>query len=450
LATNQNVEDDLMSLKIPPDMRSDEPRTGPHSRGRTLWALAGAVAAAIVIFALMNLKSAVLVEVERAQVVTGDVSTAATLIASGYVVPHHQVEVGTKVMGKVAWIGVEKGDKVKTGQVLVRLEDSEYRAQLQRARGQLATAQANYDALKNGSRPEEIARDQAEMENARATYDRVRQLAAEGIYNQQQLDDAKSRYQSALNIYQLTKLGPRREQIEQAQASVEQARGDVAYAQTQLDATRIIAPIDGTILDRVVEKGELVTTMFTGEGAKSYVVSLADLNDLRVELDINQNDFSRISRGQPCDVVLEAYPTKHYRGQVIELSPEANREKGTVQVKVQFLKTDDNVRPQMLARVSFEQPAKTSAAATSGSQDSSAPRVTIARFARVTRDGRDGVFVIQQGRAKFRAVQLTDSGGDRLVVTQGVQAGEQVVLNASEALKDGSRVKVKSAQAGNS
>jgi HlyD family secretion protein len=400
------------------------------------------VIAAITIFSIINLRSAAIpVQIEVAQVTTGSQPAAATLIASGYAVPHHQVEVGTKVMGKVEWIGVEKGDHVKTGQVLVRLEDSEYRAQLQRARGQLASAESNYNLLRNGSRPEEIARDQATMENARATYERTRQLAAQGIYNRQQLDDAKAQYEAALNIYQLTKLGPRAEQIAQAQAAVEQARGDVAYAQTQLDATRITAPVDGTILDRVVEKGELVTTMFTGErGAKSYVVSLADLNDIRVELDINQNDFARISREQPCDIVLEAYPTRHYRGQVIEISPEANREKGTVQVKVQVLKPDEFVRPEMLARVSFEPAPKAAAAPQSAGQKASI--VTISRAARLNRGGHDTVLIVQDGRARLRQVQFTDPGGDRLIVEQGLAGGEQVVVNAPEKLQDGGRVKV--------
>ena len=250
----------------------------------------------------------------------------------------------------------------------MRLEDEEYRARVESARGALATAQANLEQLRNGSRPEEIARAQAEMEGARTTYERVRELVAARVYSQQQLDDAKAQYDVALKNYELAKLGPRQEAIEQARAAVVQAQGDLAYAQTQIDATRITAPIAGTILDRVVETGELVTTMFTGDrGAKSYVVSLADLSDLRVELDINESDFGRVSMDQSCDIVLQAYPNRHYPGKVVEISPEANREKGTVQVKVQILKPDELVRPQMLAQVSFQQ------AATNGDSAVAAP-----------------------------------------------------------------------------
>jgi HlyD family secretion protein len=429
------LESDLNALKIPAELRGEAPRPGGRGKRRRLWMIAAAAAAVVAVFALIRLRSApVTVELARAEVVT-DGAPAAALVASGYVVPHYQVEVGSKVMGKVAWIGVEKGDPVRRGQLLVRLEDDEYRARVEAARGALATAEANYEELRSGSRPEEIARAQAEMEGARATYERTRDLVAAQVFSQQQLDDAKARYESALKTYELAKLGPRQEQIDQARAAVTQAGGDLAYAQTQLDATRITAPIDGTILDRVVETGELVTTMFTGErGAKSYVVSLADLNDLRVELDINESDFGRVSMNQPCDIVLQAYPTKHYAGRVVEISPEANREKGTVQVKVQILEPDRSVRPQMLARVSFQQ-AKSEAPATSA-----APTVTIPRAARVERNGRSSVFVVEEGRARLQEVATTDPGGDILVVTQGLAGGEMVVVNAPPTLSDGGRV----------
>jgi HlyD family secretion protein len=445
---DHNVDNDLDALRIPAEMRGQAPRSWQGARRRRLWLMAAAAAAGVAVLAFVNLRSApVTVELGRAELST-DAGPVATLVASGYVVPNHQVEVGTKVMGKVAWIGVEKGDKVRKGQVLVRLEDEEYRARVESARGALATAEANLEELRNGSRPEEIARAQAEMEGARATYERVRELVAARVYSQQQLDDAKAQYDVALKNYELAKLGPRQEAIDQARAAVTQAQGDLAYAQTQMEATQITAPIAGTILDRVVETGELVTTMFTGErGAKSYVVSLADLSDIRVELDVNESDFGRVSMDQPCDIVLQAYPTRHYPGKVVEISPEANREKGTVQVKVQILKPDEFVRPQMLARVSFQQAARDerdgAAPATSA-----APAVTIPRTARVERDGRTAVFVVQEGRARLREIQTNDPGGDRLVVTQGLAGGESVVLNAPPNLEDGTRVAVASGGAG--
>jgi HlyD family secretion protein len=441
MAADHNRDKDLDALRIPAEMRGELPRPGQGARKRRLWMAAAAAAAAVAILAFVNLRSApVTVQLGRAEIST-DSAPAATLVASGYVVPHYQVEVGSKVMGKVAWIGVEKGDRVKKGQLLVRLEEEEYRARVDSARGALATAQASLEQLRNGSRPEEIARAQAEMEGARTTYERVRELVAARVYSQQQLDDAKAQYDVALKNYELAKLGPRQEAIEQARATVTQAQGDLAYAQTQLDATQITAPIAGTILDRVVETGELVTTMFTGDrGAKSYVVSLADLSDIRVELDINESDFGRVSMSQSCDIVLQAYPTRHYPGKVVEISPEANREKGTVQVKVQILKPDELVRPQMLARVAFQQAATTEPRDGASPATSAAPSVAIPRAARVERNGRSVVFVVENGRARLQEIQTSDPGGDHLVVTQGLAGGESVVLNAPPNLQDGARV----------
>ena len=137
------------------------------------------------------------------------------------------------------------------------------------------------------------------------------------------------------STFDLVKIGPRKEQIDAVPGQIEQAQGTVAYAETQLSNTVIRAPVTGTILERAVEKGEFVTTSFVGDrGAKGYVVSLADLNDLQVELDINQNDFAKLGPKQKGIVTTDAYPDRKYEGYIYEISPEANRQKATVQVKV--------------------------------------------------------------------------------------------------------------------
>ena len=117
----------------------------------------------------------------------------------------------------------------------------------------------------------------------------------------------------------------------------------------------------GTILDRNVEKGEFVTTGFVGDkGAKGYIVTMADLNDLKVELDISQNDFPKLDRDQKGMVTTDAYPDRKYQGMIDEISPEADRSKATVQVKVKVLNPDDRLRPDMNATVNFYNEAKAS------------------------------------------------------------------------------------------
>ena len=252
-----------------------------------------------------------------------------TLNATGYIVAAHRIEVASKVVGRVAWIGVDKGDKVAQGQVIVRLEDEEYQAQLQQAQGQLANLQAKLSELVNGSRPEEIAaakanleEARAQLENARVTLDRTRGLVKDGVLSKQSLDDAQARYDgqaarvaSIEKNYDLVRIGPRQEQIDAVRGQVEQARGSVRFFANQLADTVIRAPVTGTILERAVEKGEFVTTSFVGDrGAKGYVVSLADLNDLEVELDISQNDFAKLKPRQMAIATTDAFPDRKYEG----------------------------------------------------------------------------------------------------------------------------------------
>ncbi|UCF36296.1 MAG: efflux RND transporter periplasmic adaptor subunit [Acidobacteriota bacterium] len=290
------------------------------------------------------------------------------LIASGYIIAHHSHELGSKVTGRVEWIGVEKGDKVTKGQLLVKLEDREFRAQLAQSEATLALTKSRLEELEAGTRPQEVDRAEAELKraeadlsNARLEHERLEGLLRQGVVPEQQVDDARSRVKmteasvrSARRSFELLDLGPRQEQIEQARAEVSRAEGAVEYSQVMLDATEIRAPISGTVLRRIAEIGEMITTSFAGtSGAKSAVVALADLKDLQVELDISQSDFNRISSEQECQMTPEAYPDRIYPCEIDEISPEANRQKASIQVKVKVLEPDDYLRPEMSARVTF-------------------------------------------------------------------------------------------------
>jgi len=390
------------------------------------------------------------VEVARATVESGsDPSAATVLSATGYIVAHHKIEANSKVTGRVAWIGVEKGDKVKEGQVLVRLEDQEFRAQYEQAQGSADSARAQLEQLQHGSRPEEIQQAEHNVSEARATavndklvLDRTKNLVAQGVLSQQALDDATAKYESSQQrahsleqSYQLAKLGPRSEEIARAKGVLAQAEGQAAYAKEQLNATVIRAPITGTILDRSVEKGELLTGQFAS--AARPVFSLADLNDLQVELDIAQDDFARLTPKQKAIVTVDAFPDRKYNGQIAEVSPEANRQKATVQVKVQVLNPDEYLRPEMNATAKFvaDEPAK--------QQTSSGPvGVFVPTNAVRDRDGKKVVFLVFKGKVLQREVHVTAqrSGG---MLVNGLNGGEDVVTAGPADLKDGDKIKVK-------
>jgi len=370
------------------------------------------------------------------------------LNATGYIVAHHTIQVSSKVVGKVEHIEIEKGDHVKAGQVLVRLEDQEYRAQLEQAKANLQVMQARLAELEHGSRPQEIEAARAAVEQAEADYrnnqltlKRTKDLAAQGIAPQQQLDNAQAqsdmaaaKLDSARKNYELVRIGPRSEQIEYARAQVAQAKAQVDYAQTMLDSTLIRSPVTGTVLDRLVERGEMVTSQAfsTTGGAKASVASLADLNDLQVELDINQNDFAKITPHMHCNVVSDAYPDRVYKGVVAEISPQADRQKATIQVKIKVLHPDDYLRPEMNASVAFLSDEKPDSPV-------SAAKPVVMVPASAVHD--NAVYVVLDGKALRRPVKTGPANTQGVQILEGLIGGEDLIVNPPADLKDGARVR---------
>jgi HlyD family secretion protein len=216
---------------------------------------------------------------------------------------------------------------------------------------------------------------------------------------------------------------------------VVQAKGALAYAETQHENTVIRAPVTGTVLERAVEKGEFLTTMFVGDkGAKGYVVALADLNDLEVELDISQNDFAKLHARQKGIVTTDAFPDRKYDGFIYEISPEANRQKATVQIKVKVQNPDDYLRPEMNASVAFVSDEKMAAAGAPAR-----PVIVIPNSA--IRD--NAVFVMFDGKAVRRVVKTGSTNSKGMRIEDGLIGGEDLIVNPPAELKNGDRVKPK-------
>jgi HlyD family secretion protein len=377
-------------------------------------------------------------------------SMGAVLTVSGYVVAHHKIDVGAKVMGRVAWIGVEKGDRVLQGQLLVRIEDQEFRAQVDQAQANQAAAQARLDQLRTGSRPQEKLKDragvlqaEANLRHAEAEYERDAKLYQAGVVSRADLDralaqrdTARALVEAARQSSEMTNIGPRVEEIRAAGAQVQQMKAALDYARTQLASTEIKAPVSGTVLQRMVERGEMVSPSAFGEsGARTSVVSLADLNDLQIELDISQQDFARLKLKQRAEIVPEAYPNLKYTGFIAEIAPEANRAKATVQVKVKVENPDEQLRPEMNVRVNF-------LAAAASAENNAAKRVLVPKAAVVHRDGGDFVFVIKGSRVEQRVIRLGEETGEFYNVLEGLSGGESTAVAGVDKLRDGDRVRI--------
>src|SRR5437899_2729442 len=215
----------------------------------------------------------------------------AVLTVSGYIVNRDRIELSPRFIGVVKWIGVRKGDRVTKGQVVVRLDDAEQQARVQEAEGRLANAK--------------VAVNKAELD-----YERVKKLIADRIETQQTEDDARLK-------------------VEAARASLQEAQGALALAKAYLDWTVIRSPIDGVVLEKLVDAEELVTPQSFGgaRGPSTAFLAMADPKDLQVEIELNESDLSKVFLNQKCRVSPEAYPAKSYQGDVAEIAPEANRQK---------------------------------------------------------------------------------------------------------------------------
>jgi HlyD family secretion protein len=242
---------------------------------------------------------------------------ASLLTVSGYIITRERIELSPRFMGTVTWIGVKKGDAVTNGQVVVLLDDAEYRARQRETQGRLASAGAA-------------------LEKAKAQYERVKTLASASIESKQNEDDMR------LNV-------------EAAKASVKEIEGSLQWINTYIDWCTIRSPINGVVLEKLVDPNELVTPQSFGgtRGPSTALIAVADLKDLQVEIDLNEADVAKVTLGQKCKVSPEAYPDRVYEGVVAEKAPEANRQKGTLQVKVQIVNPDEYLTPELSAKVDF-------------------------------------------------------------------------------------------------
>ena len=242
----------------------------------------------------------------------------AVLTVSGYIVCRERIAVSPRFMGVVKWIGVKKGDAVTNQQVLVLLDDAEQKARVAEAESQLANARIS-------------------LSKAEIDYTRLKRLIADKVETPANEDDFRLR-------------------VEAAKASVRVAEAQVDLQRTYLDWTVIRSPVTGVVLEKLVQAGELVMPQSFGgaRGPSTAVVAVADPNDLQVECDLNEADVAKVCLGQQCRISPEAYPDKRYTGFLAEMAPEANRQKGTLQVKVQIRQPDRYLTPELSAKVEFQ------------------------------------------------------------------------------------------------
>jgi HlyD family secretion protein len=361
-----------------------------------------------VLYALRARDALGAVEVETASATLSSGGSAAAagspvLAASGYLVARRKAVVSAKIQGRLSELRVEEGSRVREGQLIARLESSDYEAQVRRAAANVERAQAD---LAEAERQARVATG----------------LTNEKVMAQDSLDAAVSR-------------------VRIAQAGVGQARADLGFAQAQLANTRILAPFTGTVVKKMAEVGESVAPIPPGVNlstSSGAIVALADLDTLETEVDVSESNVARLVPDQPAEVTVEAFPDRKYRAVLRQVIPTADRTKATVQVKVTLLDKDPQLRPEMSAKVQFLEPRSQGAPAAV-----SAPVVTAPAGAIVQRDGKPVVFEVAAGHARQRGVVPGPERQGQVVVREGLTGMETLVVRPPETLKDGDAIRTK-------
>jgi HlyD family secretion protein len=334
----------------------------------------------------------------------------AVLNATGYVVAQRKAAISSKASGRLEWLGVTEGSRVKTGEIIARLEARDVQAQLEAANANVAVARASLE--------------QAEAENrdASSSLKRTQDLVRQKFVSEAALDQAKARADRAVAG------------IASARAGLMVADANARNAKVSVDYTAIRAPFDGIILSKSANVGDLVTPFSSAADSKGAVVSMADMATLEVEADVSESSLSKIRVAQPCEITLDALPDARFRGAVSRIVPTVDRAKATVMTKVRFEAIDARILPEMSAKVSFLSQAVTA--------DQQQAMTAVSGDALVQRGGNAVLFVVRDGRAAQVDVAPGRRIGDLTAVVGDIKSGEKAILKPSPELKTGTLVKL--------
>lgn len=397
---------DLSKLKI--DRNTSAPAGSPRkTRRRWLKIGAAVLILGIVGFAVAN-RFGSAPAVETVTVAMAYPSQNYTLLnATGYVVAQRKAAVSSKATGKLEWLGVLEGSRVKKDELIARLENKDVSASLSQATANVGVAQAN---LEQGM---------AELRDAENAFRRSQDLLAQKFISNAAHDATLARYNKA------------KAAISGYRAAIAAAQANRQVAQVALDQTLIRAPFDGVILTKNANVGDNITPFSSATDSKGAVVTIADMETLEVEADVAESNLAKIKIDQPSEIQLEAFPDLRLAGMVSRMVPTVDRSKATLLVKVRFVERDPRVLPDMSAKVAFLSRAVP--------QNERKPVTAVQPAAITERDGRKVVFVVQDDKVRQIPVSVGKKIGELLEV-QGIKAGDKVVLEPDDKLQDGGAV----------
>jgi RND family efflux transporter MFP subunit len=401
----RDLRSDLASLRI------DRPPPGRARRRRLLaWgalAVLAAGAGGAALWLAGGALGAVEVDVARAEAASSAAPArgAQVLTASGYIVARKKAVVSAKIQGRLEELKVEEGSKVEKDEVIARLENADYVAQVERSRAA-------------------VQRSEAELEEANRQLRLSERLEKEGVATPDELAAALSRARIA-------------------EAALRQAKADLGVMEALLDNTFIRAPFSGVVIKKMAEVGESVAPIPPGVNVSTSsgaIVALVDMDSLEAEVDVNEAYIAKLRHGQPAEVVVEAFSDRRLAGSLRQIIPSADRTKATVLVKVTILDREPNLRPEMSARATFLEEGSPEA---SGGGEAPERRVHVPAEAVVRSGGAARVFEVVEGRAVAREVEAGEERDGKVRILRGLAGGEMVILRPPPDLEGGARVKAR-------
>jgi HlyD family secretion protein len=407
---------DLSKLRINRDAPS-APERRALTRNLILFIVALIVVAATV--AMMRARAVPQVQVLTVSASTGSggAGGATSVTANGYVAARTKASVSAKIAGRLAYLGVSEGSLVRQGDVIARLDNADYQAAVSQAQANVASADASIIEARTD-------RDQLAREASRLAEIRTRNA---NLISQQDVEAATSRSAQA------------EARLNASVARKRSAEAALRMAEANMDNTIIRAPFSGTVLRKDAEVGEVVAPSVGGGLTRGAVVTLADLQTLEVEVDVNEAYIARIRGGAPTRITLDAYPDTTFRGVVRQVVPTADRQRATVQVKVSILDHDARILPEMGAKVDFLENDRARVATAGAVQK---PVIRVPAAAVKTDGGTSVVWIVRDGRLVRRAVQTGPVSAGFLELRSGLNGGEQILVSGVDSPSEGMRVKV--------
>ena len=357
---------------------------------------------------------------------SGGASALPVLVASGYVIARRSSDVGVKTGGRLQTLNFEEGTRVRAGQVIATIEHTDLDAQLAAARAGVVEAETQLQQT--------IASHDEDVRHL----ERQRALAKDGIASQAVLTAAEAAAQVSAA------------RVKTAEAAIVSARARVAVIDEAIESTNVRAPFDGVVIKKRAEVGETVSPVgVQGQSQREAgaIATIADLRELEVQTEVNENSVAKLTLGMPASVRVQAYPDREFQGRLREIFPSADRAKAIVEVRVSIFKPDADVRPEMTASVTFQEPQVAAKArsqpAGSPASAPAAPVVLISKRGIIGEGDKAAAWVVTGGIVSRRTVTVGAERLDQIEIRSGLAPGEAVVVSPPATLTDGDRVRVK-------